>query len=137
MYCLRTLIEAGAVPKNSEWRDVLTSALISAAHNGHLDCMQVLVEAGADVNQTEILSHSPLTLAAERNQKEAIEFLIEKGANVNAVNHMYTALARAAMYRQYNCVHTLLKVGADVNMVVNMGVYCVDVCCSVWKSLVR
>ena len=25
------------------------------------------------------------------------------------------------MYRQYNCVHTLLKAGADVNMVVNMG----------------
>ena len=83
--------------------------------------MQVLFEAGADVNQIETLSHSPLTLAAERGQKEAIEFLIEKGAHVNAVNHMYTPLARAAMYRQYDCVNTLLKAGADVNMVVNIG----------------
>ena len=53
-HCLRTLIEAGAVSKNSEWRDVLTSALTSAAHSGHLACMRVLVEVGADVNQAEI-----------------------------------------------------------------------------------
>ena len=83
--------------------------------------MEVLLEAGADVNQIETLSHSPLTLAAERGQKEAIKFLIEKGADVNDVNHMYTALARAAMFRQHDCVNTLLKAGADVNMVVNMG----------------
>ena len=33
-HCLRALIEAGAVPKNYEWRDVLTSALTSAAYIG-------------------------------------------------------------------------------------------------------
>ena len=122
VHCLRALIEARAPRvKAEEQQDVFTSALTSAAQNGHLDCMQVLVEAGADVNQSESLFHSPLTLAAERGQNEALKFLIEKGADVNAINRMYTALARAAMYGQYDCVHTLLKAEANVNVLVNMG----------------
>ena len=121
VYCLRALIEAGPRVRKEERHDVLTSALTSAPHNGHLDCMQILFEAGADVNQNDYLFHSPLSLAAERDRKEAIEFLIEKGADVNVVNDMYTGLARAAMYGQYDCVDVLLKAGADVNMFVNMG----------------
>ena len=62
------------------------TALVYAARSGAIDAARVLLEAGADVNQTTRYGWSPL-LAATQNQNYLMgSFLIEHGADVNLAN---------------------------------------------------
>ena len=62
------------------------TALIYAARSGSVDAALILIEAGADVNQTSRYGWSPL-LAATQNQNYLMaKFLIEHGADVNLAN---------------------------------------------------
>ncbi|MEO6185763.1 MAG: ankyrin repeat domain-containing protein [Steroidobacteraceae bacterium] len=62
------------------------TALVYAARSGNVDAARVLLEGGADVNQTTRYDWSPL-LAATQNQNYVMaKFLIEHGANVNLAN---------------------------------------------------
>ncbi len=62
------------------------TALVYAARSGAIDTARVLLEAGADVNQTTRYGWSPL-LAATQNQNYLMaKFLIENGADVNLTN---------------------------------------------------
>lgn len=46
------------------------SALGIATHNGDIACMKLLIEAGADINISPLVS--PLKLAYKKNNKEVI-----------------------------------------------------------------
>ncbi|KAI1475784.1 ankyrin repeat-containing domain protein [Daldinia eschscholtzii] len=54
--------------------------LHTAAENGHLDIVKILVEAGADPNIQDDTSKTPLHFAEGHGNKEIMEFLIENGA---------------------------------------------------------
>jgi ankyrin repeat protein len=55
-----------------------------AARNGHIECLQMLIDAHADVNHAGALT--PLMIAAARGNGECLRALINAGANVNAVH---------------------------------------------------
>jgi len=48
--------------------------------------MQILLEAGADINAKNINGQTTLHFAAMRGNKEACKFLVSQGADINAVN---------------------------------------------------
>lgn len=62
------------------------SPLLYAARDGRLAETRMLVEAGADVKQTEANEISPLLMAIINNHLELARFLLDKGADVNAAD---------------------------------------------------
>jgi ankyrin repeat protein len=62
------------------------TALVYAARSGSIDAARVLLEGGADVNQTTRYGWSPLLAATQNQNYQMAKFLIEHGANVNLAN---------------------------------------------------
>lgn len=62
------------------------TALVFAAREGDLESAQLLIEAGADVNQTTYFGWTPLLTAAYNRNYRIGELLIDNGADVNMVN---------------------------------------------------
>jgi len=68
--------------------------LLFAARQGCLECAQVLVEKGADLNAADLEGVSPLLLALINGHYDVAGFLIGKGANVNLADKT----GRTALY---------------------------------------
>lgn len=62
------------------------TALVYAARSNALEVAKVLLDAGADVNQTTRYGWSPLLAATQNQNYQMGKFLIEHGANVNLAN---------------------------------------------------
>jgi ankyrin repeat protein len=62
------------------------TALVFAAREGDLESAKLLVEAGADVNQTTEYGWTPLLTAANNRHYQLGKYLIEHGADVNKAN---------------------------------------------------
>jgi ankyrin repeat protein len=62
------------------------TALVYAARSSAIDAARVLLEAGADVNQTTRYGWSPLLAATQNQNYQMATFLIEHGADVNLAN---------------------------------------------------
>ena len=68
--------------------------LLFAARQGCLECAQILLEKGADLNAADLEGVSPLLLALINGHYDVAGFLIGKGANVNAADKT----GRTALY---------------------------------------
>jgi hypothetical protein len=90
-----------------------------AAFRGDLECIKLLIDAGADVNGEGFLG-TPLSQAAWANNTAATQLLIARGARVGQVGHgdSFTALHWAASSEEGDptLVKFLLKHGADPNL---------------------
>ncbi len=75
-----------AVPPPREPDGGALTALVYAARTGNIDAARVLLEGGADVNQTTRYGWSPLLAATQNQNYQMAKFLIEHGANVNLAN---------------------------------------------------
>jgi ankyrin repeat protein len=62
------------------------TALVLAAREGDLESAKLLLEAGADVNQTTEYGWTPLLTATNNRHYKLAEYLIEHGADVNRAN---------------------------------------------------
>jgi uncharacterized protein len=107
------------------------TALVYAARTGSIDAARVLLEGGADVNQTTRYGWSPLLAATQNQNYQMAKFLIEHGANVNLANKggwtpLYLATdnrnieggdypTRTADMDSLAYITYLLDKGADVN----------------------
>ena len=94
------------------------TALMFAARDGDLASAQLLVAAGANVNDEDAWGVSAVVLAAHSGYTDVVEFLLEKGANPNSGKAGFTALHEAIMRRDENLVKVLLDHGADANATV-------------------
>ena len=103
------------------------SPLHRAVHNGDTEELQMLLEAGADVNAQDQWGDTPLHAAARNGDVAAIRMLVEAGADVNAVNtgleawplitapppeRAITPLDAAA--RNSAAIRTLVEIGEEV-----------------------
>lgn len=62
------------------------TSLVYVARSGSIEAAQVLVEAGADVNQTTRYGWTPLLAATQNRNYQMGKFLLENGADVNIAN---------------------------------------------------
>jgi ankyrin repeat protein len=90
--------------------------LMFAARAGDLESAQLLVAAGAHVNDVDAWGVSVMVLAAHSGFTDLVEFLLDKGADVNASGAGFTALHTAIMRRDETLVRTLLAHGANTNL---------------------
>ena len=93
-----------------------------ASSNGHLQCVKILIEAGADVNSKNIFEKTPLHYASIKNNASIVSILLEKGANVDAVSdENTTSLMMAAQCGHLEVVKLLLVAGANRELKNNYG----------------
>lgn len=92
------------------------SALHLAALHGHPECVQMLVNAGAEVNPRGE-GWTALNYAAFSGRPEVAAFLIGEGAQIDArAPNGMTSLMLAARNGHATVVQLLLKTGADTSL---------------------
>ncbi|MBX7219102.1 MAG: ankyrin repeat domain-containing protein [Blastocatellia bacterium] len=113
-WCRRALT-AGIDPNDMDGNG--RTPLMYAAYYGHLGILALLLEAGANPNQTATGGHpvgeTALHLAVENDQEQAVEWLLAAGSQVNAVNALdRTPLDVALVWGRKNVQLVLQKAGA-------------------------
>jgi hypothetical protein len=106
MRCVKFLVRRGA---HCDY------ALQIAAMKGNLECLQYLVEMGADVNQYDGNRLGPIHRAAEFGHLDCLAYLVEKGANLSALTIAYTPLSLAVSTGHVECAKLLVANGANIN----------------------
>lgn len=109
------------------------SALMFAVRAGHLDATRVLLDAGADVDDTVSDGQSALVVAAANANWELAAYLLDRGADVRHAGAGWNALHQTIRTRRMNLyfgtpgpfaagtldssdlLHKLLSAGLDVN----------------------
>lgn len=85
-----------------------------ASRAGSLECVQLLLESGADVDARNDAHRTALQLAAERGRAEAVKLLAEAGADLNTQDRKgRTPLHRATYEGHAEAAEALLAAGAD------------------------
>jgi ankyrin repeat protein len=96
---------------------VITPLTIAITHH-EKENIQILLDAGADVNFSTNESGAPLTHAVENGSTELVLDLLDRGADLNArMGELGTALMMAIRKGDDDIFHMLLERGADVNIV--------------------
>eukprot|EP00455_Lapot_gusevi_P014717 TRINITY_DN17391_c0_g1_i2.p1 TRINITY_DN17391_c0_g1~~TRINITY_DN17391_c0_g1_i2.p1 ORF type:complete len:207 (+),score=26.70 TRINITY_DN17391_c0_g1_i2:92-712(+) len=106
---VRTLLKGGRISQSQ--KDL---ALCHACSGGHLECVQLLLEAGASpsaLNPEYSWKVSALSTAAEKSNLELVKLLLKAGADPN----IGTPLERAGIRESLDIVQLLVQAGADVN----------------------
>ncbi len=111
---LQTLINNDIENINTEDEDGLTP-LHYAAFFGHLECINILLQHGANVNSLNKYECTPLHLTVGRKSVACIELLIEHGATLNHKDiDLWTPLHKAAIWGHLESIQYLVEKGADI-----------------------
>ena len=94
-----------------------------AAHGGHHEAMRALVAAGADPNALERDRYDIVTIAAVAGDVPTLETALALGGSARNVTSRYdgTALIAAAHLGHADVVRTLIRAGAPLDHVNNLG----------------
>ena len=95
--------------------------LLFAARHGAVDSARLLLDAGANVNDTAADGNSVLVVAAMSGHDQLGEFLLEHGSDPAASGAGYTALHAAVLRSQPGLVRALLAKGANPNARLSRG----------------
>lgn len=117
---IRSLLNLGIdcnVPTKKNQRTPLITA---ARYSDSLELIDILKEAGADLNQRDKYGWTALEHAIYKRNLSFAKRLIELGANVNTLdNSAKPLLLRAFLWRRNKAFEMLLKAGADINFQIN------------------
>ena len=89
------------------------TALLFAARQGDVKSAKLLIEAGANLNESTPDGTSALVLAAHGGRGEFAAFLLDEGADPNAAGSGYAALHAAVLRSDVPLAKALLAHGAD------------------------
>ena len=94
----------------------MTVLHLAALYICSAELVQVLIEAGADVNAVNSWQDSPLHLASEQNPA-VVPVLLEAGAKVNVLDKWrHSPLFKAAEWNQEASVVALMAASADPHL---------------------
>ena len=122
--CLRVLVRNPILDLNAEDEKSGANAFWTAAFYGRGECMGILSEAGIDILSTnKHTKTNALHLAIERKHYNIAKMLIESKFPLNdRKDGGLTALILAARDKgAYQVAETLLKAGAQINAVSDVG----------------
>ena len=90
--------------------------LFAAAYSGHSSIVELLLQAGANVNAQGINGYTPLHLAAENGWAAMARTLIAAGANVNSAADLgLSPLHCAGQSGKLEVARMLIEAGADID----------------------
>jgi ankyrin repeat protein len=112
-------METGADP------EAVTDAGVTALHfcaqwtdePSRIECAELLVKAGADVNEETRSGETVLMIAAEHNLDRLVKWLVDRGADVNQADQQGNTALHHAMNARTEprpaILEILMKAGAD------------------------
>ncbi len=98
-----------------------STPLLFVARNGDIATARVLLEAGANVNDTSAAGESALVMAAHSGHGPLAIYLLKQGADPNAAEAGYTALHAAVLRSDHALVGALLGHAADIDARLERG----------------
>lgn len=102
--------------------------LFAAAKQSEPELLELLIEAGADVNWANERGVTPLISAAYHGNCEGVSYLAQAGADINHQSEAgITALFAATTGLHFACVQSLIESGADPNIAAADGVTPVEI----------
>jgi len=110
------LIKHGASIKarGERWSDL---PIHIAAKFGHIDCVELLLKSGVDVNEKGLANRTPLHWSAFSGYLEIVKLLVSKGADINARDTRNgTPIYFAAIRNHIPVVEFFLNQGVDINI---------------------
>ncbi|XP_068927801.1 ankyrin repeat and SOCS box protein 3 isoform X4 [Petaurus breviceps papuanus] len=114
--CLRLLIRSDPSERYIKMKTFEGScALHLSASKGFSMITKILLEAGADANETTLEETTPLFLAVENGHLDVVKLLLRHGADVNGSHSLcgWNALHQAAFQEYTELIKLLLKKGAN------------------------
>ena len=114
--CVRALLAAGA---SIDRRQGLATAAWHAASAGHVECLSILADAGADldIGTDDKWGATPLISAADAGEVEVVRVLARRGAALDAqISSGHTAAHSAAMWGHVDVLHVLSAAGASLTI---------------------
>ncbi|XP_007475347.1 ankyrin repeat and SOCS box protein 3 isoform X2 [Monodelphis domestica] len=114
--CLRLLIRSEPSERHVKTKTFEGFCAIHlSAIKGFLMITKMLLEAGADVNETTVEETTPLFLAVEYGHVDLVKLLLRYGADVHGSHSMcgWNSLHQAAFQEHTDLIKLLLKKGAD------------------------
>jgi len=114
---------AGGLSPNTHSADGNSPLMTALSRKEHHDIALLLLQSGADVNDSAGQVWPPLLEASEYGSQQLISLLLQKGVNVNTRDNWNggTALHIAVRQRNYDAIEALLKGGVDRNIKDNNG----------------
>ena len=95
---------------------------MAAAETDGDECLDVLLDAGAEVNTRNQLGETALLLASRYGYVKCVSSLLRAGADVNSSDHFSTSsLMNTAVEGYAKCTRELIAAGANVNMADHLG----------------
>lgn len=122
---VKILLNAGVNPNDLFTSNGIKQSLIYlSAYKGDIETMNLLIDAGVDVNIPNINGITALMVAASRGRLDIMAMLLRAGANIHQEDSMggNTALCYAAKFGNIKSLRFLLEAGADINYHSNIGV---------------
>jgi ankyrin repeat protein len=99
-----------------------TLTLFTAARSNDVNLAKTLLNAKADVNQTDDKGYTPLILATYNDNFEVAQFLLQHGANTEMKDHSGRTALMGASFKGYEReVKLLLDNGANVRAADSKG----------------
>jgi ankyrin repeat protein len=97
-------------------------ALFNAVKMNDTEKLEILIENGFSLNDTDSNQNTPLHITATNGSIESMLVLIYNGQNINAKNMFKeTPLHNASLQEQSECLNVLIENGAEVNAKDNKG----------------
>jgi ankyrin repeat protein len=91
--------------------------LLTAAHFGSLEVVEVLLDASADIEATDRVGRTSLMFAVQQDNLAVVQALVDAGADVEALDTIgNSALCWAAGFGKADAVKLLLDLGAGVDV---------------------
>jgi ankyrin repeat protein len=115
----KKLLDRGASPNTP---DGSSRALTESATLGCAPMLELLLDAGADINAVDAQSRTALFLACNGSFEDVASFLLDRGANPNLADaNLETPLMRACRMKLSRTVERLLELGASYESVSAQG----------------
>lgn len=80
-----------------------------AAYRGYLEAVQLLIAAGAEINEQDKQGNTALMLAASKNRRDIVETLVKADANISITNSRYENAIDLSPDAQYSKLKEFLK----------------------------
>ena len=100
----------------SSWYQINRTAIFEASSIPNSKVLELPIQNGANVNQRDASTYTPLHMAALKNCPKNVEILIQNGAEINAMSEHssgQTPLLFALWTRNVELIKLLLENGAD------------------------
>jgi hypothetical protein len=124
---VRALLSDGVPVNIGRWCRIVhgrrSPPLVAAVSSGSLELVQMLLDAGADVNVETRYWSTPLSVACYDDNLAIIDVLLSAGANINQARQQNASpLEQAAFYGRTELVERLLRAGADPERLLGGGI---------------